>query len=275
MDNTPKTAKQVKDSVDQYNSFQTNFAKPDDIALSANINHWKSMTGDPFMLMNVWLTKILDAGSIWDNNYNQKGFQQPNDASYLTRAGDQISDVSLQMNFTAAYSSPLTTDIQDQYNASGNINQILGNLPTSGPYTGDKTSTGISLMLGWVNDPKVAQQFFGGVGSSSQNGVLTALTSLANDFNQIKTSPNWGGSLSTFLSDVSDKNDTTGAASINNDITQQMSNLGQSIQTINGTLQEQLQFNVGTQEQWQSLAQTLMKTFMSIWQTFTGNQKSS
>lgn|GEM_PF-6575390 len=253
----------IQQAADSYNNFVNNVQDVDQNQLQGNIDTWKNSSGDPFMLMNVWLTKILDAGSVWDPTMS--GGYAKGDASYLSVAGDQISNVSLQMQFTAAYSGPITQIQNDLANAQNgdpnntSLNDIMTQIQ--------------NLQNGLTQNPSL----FGGVNSTAYQQIDGALTDLNTQFSNIQNSGNWGTSnqLGTFLSDVSNKNDTTGAAGIYNTITQDLSTVSQSVQTINGTLQEQMQFNVGTQEQWESLAQTLMKSQMSIEETFVNNQKSS
>lgn len=259
----------IKHSAERLMYFRDNIEQVQLNNLKNNISLFKGMKGDNFTLTLIFFTKILTAGGTWDSKLSKKGYAN-DDASFLKCSGNKITDFSLQMSFLADFSAPITSELQNPFKAGGNINKV---------------SSGIDMLQDAL---KQYGDLLGGKGSSTYTTLDTALNSLKNSCDQIKagwgTDPSTGQArsgteiMAAFMKDVGSRDSgqrgSDSASNIFNEVTQQIANMTQTTQTLNGTLGTKLQYEVGNQEQWQSLTQGLLKAFMQIWSTTTNNQKN-
>ncbi len=272
--NTP--GQDIQNAITNYTNFQA-IEKQARTDQQDNISAFKAKKGDPFTLMVIWLVFVLNNSpqTPWNapSGMNTGTGKDKDGPGYLNLAGNSISDLSLQEQFSAAFNEPMTQQIQANFNSKSGDAGLTTIIGADG-------STGIGLMLKTMN---ANPSLFGGKDSSTFTSLNSDLTDLQTQFTNIQSNAQWnvgadgtdhGGHLANFLYDVGDKNDTTGAAGINSTITQDLSSANQEYQTINGAVGTKIQFQTGTLNQWESLFQTLLKDFMTIWNQFTTNGKS-
>jgi len=224
----------------------------DKAALANNIAVLKGMSGNPGAILLAFMLSVLNGGGINEKELADKGFEGNGNGNYIQVAGNQITELSLTMKFIAAYGSE-AGNIQAELRKGGSIDTAIGS---------------IDLLNKVLNEHP---ELFGGAESATCTLLKTTLSGLKDNLNLVKVRY---GNLDTFFEAVANKNDSTGAAQLNGQIAEGVTNTTQAIQTWNSSLQQRVSFGIGTVEQWQSLCQTLLKSFNGVVSTATHNQKT-
>jgi len=249
MEETVTSGKEIYETISNKEKFNPIQAQHK-AALAGNIAALKGMSNNPGAILLAFMLSVLNGGGINEEELGQKGFEE--NGNYIQVAGDRITELSLTMKFIAAYGAE-AGNIQSQLRRGGSIDGAIGS---------------IDLLNTVLNEHP---ELFGGADSPTCTLLKTTLSGLRNNLSLVKQRY---GTLDAFFDAVANKNDTTGAAKLNGDITEGVSIVTQATQTWNNSLQQRVTFDIGTVEQWQALCQTLLKSFNSVVSTATHNQKT-
>ncbi len=251
----------------QYTTFETGTKATDTQGLATKNSMWRSGGGNPFVAMMMWLNNVLisgDGAGIYKNQYSTIH------GSFLDKDQDQISEAANGMTFLAAYRG-----------ASSDLGQKYSDAASSNPDANDlkDIQNDLSILANTTNlnfgstDSKGV--FHPVIDTGSQTQITSATTELTADFKKIAdpTGP-WKGNLSTFLADSTDKDDSTSAAALAQDITQQMPTITQATGLVSQTLQEQFGFIKADLQQYMAIWQSTMKDLTTVFTTSISNEKS-
>ncbi len=244
----------LNDSYKEYTDYSGD-GGPEQLAqkeLNDNNDLWvKSKGKNPDMLMMVWLMKIMQDGSVYDNKLAGKGYGNADGGSIISCAQNKLTDVAKQMNVLTAFRG-VDSDMEAAYNDNNpaddasNMSKMRSDLAAMDKYVSGTGSPG---------DNTIFDQ-------GTKDAIHGSITQISASLDQVDKY--YGGSLSQFQAAVSDKDsppndDGSTASGIAQSIGQNFSTVTQGCSTVNQTLQTTMEYDKNNITQYTSLLQQLLK----------------
>jgi len=240
----------VSTSLDDSYTAYTQYSTGDEADAKANLvaknKDWQgsSQGEDPDYAMLVFLTSILQDGSVYDEN----GKYKQGSGSQISCAQNQLTDVSKQMNVVSSFRN-VNADMEATYNAGG-----------TDPNSFTKINSDLTEMDKYVDgkSPESSNTIFD---QGTKDSINQAIGTLQQNFKDVQTKY---GTLDAFQTAVSNKDDTTGAAGIGQSIGQNIPTITQGCGTVDQTLQSTMEYDKNNITQWTSLLQQSLKTMNAV-----------
>jgi len=214
--------------------------------LKKNTDAFQSMSGNASVQMMVWLLGIMYSGMYSDDISSLLPASGDQGSTVIGVQEDKIREVGAQKAVTNAYTSVLS-DAQSAFNNPGDasgmqkvkddlksLKENLGNMPKGCPFDG-----------------------------ASKDAISGACDKLTGYLDQIGDKGKWT-SLQDLYDHASDPKDTTGAASMLKNFSDQFSTISTTTQTVSNTLSTNMQMVNADYQQYLGIFNSLMQSLLQL-----------